>query len=304
MSAATEYAPGGGGRGGRTVARAAFGAVPPPALVIAGTVSVQLGAGLAKHLFAELSPGSVVAIRFATSALALLAIARPRIAGRGRRDLLLVIGFGLVLAAMNFAFYQAIARIPLGVTVTVEFLGPLTVALLGSRRRVDLLWVLLAGGGVVLLAGSGGPVSLVGLGCALLAAVCWGTYIFVSGAVGRAYSGASGLALAMCLAAVLTAPIGVAHGAATFAADPALLAVGAAVGVLSSVIPYGLEMEALRRLPARTFGILMSLEPAVAALIGLALLGELLGIREWLAIAMVVAASVGATRATRPNRDV
>jgi inner membrane transporter RhtA len=184
--------------------------------------------------------------------------------------------------------------------VTVEFLGPLAVAIAGSRRLLDGLWALLAAGGVVLLTENGGRVDAIGVGWALLAAAGWAGYIFLTAATGRRFSGSSGLALAMCLGAVLAAPAGIVQGGVTLL-RPELLAFGAGVGLLSSAIPYVLEMEALRRMPPRVFGILMSLEPAVAALVGLAVLGEVLGIRQWVAIGCVIVASIGATyRGRRP----
>jgi inner membrane transporter RhtA len=203
--------------------------------------------------------------------------------------------FGVTLATMNFSIYQAMWRLPLGIAVTIEFLGPLAIAIIGSRRRLDLLWVALAAGGMLLFARTGGHVTVTGVGFALLAAACWATYILLSAATGRRFAGSSGLAAASIVAAVVMFPVGAASGGTTLL-RPEFLLLGAGVGLLSSVIPYTLEMEALRRVPPRVFGILMSLEPAVAALVGLILLGEILAPREWLAIGLVILASVGATR--------
>lgn len=286
------------------VARAAVGAVPPPGLLLLGMLSVQIGAGLAKNMFGVLPPAAVIALRLSSAAAALLVFARPRLRGHSARDLAVVGAFGLSLAVMNSAFYQAIDRLPLGVVVTIEFLGPLTVAVIGSHRVLDLLWVLLAGGGVLLLAWNGGATDLVGVAWALLAAGCWAVYIGLSAATGRRFPGASGLSAAMCLSALLVLPIGIAQGGGALL-RPDLLAAGIGVGLLSSTIPYVLELEALRRMPAGLFGILMSLEPVLAALIGLLALGEVLALRQWVAIGCVIVASIGATRThrRRPGPD-
>jgi inner membrane transporter RhtA len=195
---------------------------------------------------------------------------------------------------MNFSIYQAFARIPLGVAVTIEFLGPLAVAVAGSRHLRDVGWVVLAAIGVVLLTQGGhGHLDLTGVLFAGVAAACWAAYIVLSSATGRRFPGSSGLAIAMVVSAVLvTPPAVVAGGRAMF--RPAVLATGAAIGVLSSVIPYRLELESLRRMPMRLFGVWMSAEPAVAALIGLVMLGQRLSIGEWVAICCVMVACAGA----------
>ncbi len=283
-----------GGRGAG-LGRRVTGAVPPSGLILLGIVSVQLGAALAKHLFGVLPPASVVAVRLAAAAAVLVAATRPRLRGHRWSDLLLVALFGLTLAVMNSAIYQSMARIPLGVAVTVEFLGPLGVAVAGSRRVRDVVWVLLAGGGVLLLARGGAGVDAAGVAWAVLAAAAWAGYIVLTAATGRRFPGSSGLAVAMCVGAVLALPLGVAQGGGALL-RPELLALGAGVGLASSAIPYALEMEALRRMPARVFGILMSVEPAVAALVGLVVLGEVLVVRQWIAIGCVIVASTGATR--------
>ncbi|ASU86304.1 EamA family transporter [Nocardiopsis gilva YIM 90087] len=282
--------------------RAAGDAVPPAGLVLIGILSVQAGAGIAKNLFAVLPPSTVVWLRLLTSAVLLTVLARPALRGRTRADWLVVLGFGVALAGMNWAIYQAIARIPMGIAVTVEFLGPLTLAIIGSRRALDLVWVVLAGTGVVLLGRGDGAIDLAGVGFALLAATAWACYILLSAATGRRFSGTSGLAIASLVGVVLLSPAAVAAGG-TALLDPRLLLFGLAVGVLSSVVPYSLEMQALRRMPPRVFGILMSLQPAAAALIGLVLLGELLSVWQWIAVACVVGASAGATRTRRPRPD-
>ena len=274
--------------------------IPPTVLVIGAVGSVQFGAALAKSLFDEIGAGGTVFLRVASAAILLALIWRPRIAGHDRRDLVLAVLFGLSLAGMNGAFYAALDRIPLGIAVTFEFVGPLGVAVFGSRRPLDLLWVALAAAGILLLS-SLGNAGLDGLGVALalVAGGCWAAYILLNTRVGRAFPGGGGLALAMLVASVPLAPIGIADGGAELLV-PWILALGIAVGVLSSAIPYTLELEALRRLPAGVFGVLMSLEPAMAALAGFVVLGEDLSAREVVAILMVVAASAGAARgATR-----
>nr|WP_153540722.1 EamA family transporter [Actinomadura macrotermitis] len=281
----------------RRAALPSLGSVPPPALILLGIVSVQVGAGLAKHMFDRMSPGAVVLLRLGTSALVLAFLCRKalrtELRGRTRRDLAVVAGFGLTLALMNFSIYQSFQRIPLGVAVTVEFLGPLVVAIAGSRRPRDLVWALLAFAGVAMLA-RGGSMDLVGIGFALLAGAGWAGYILLSAATGQRFSGTSGLAIASIVGTAAVLPVGVGTGGGALL-DPELLLFGLGVGLLSSVIPYSLELEALRRMPARLFSILMSLEPAVAALIGLVLLGEVLSGRQWAAIGCVIVACVGAT---------
>ncbi|WP_017625587.1 EamA family transporter [Nocardiopsis chromatogenes] len=277
--------------------RALGDSIPPTWMVLVGIVSVQAGAGVAKNLFAVLPPSAVVWLRLLTSAVLLLVLARPALRGRTRADWAVVVGFGAALALMNFSIYQAIARIPMGIAVTIEFLGPLAVAVAGSRRKTDVVWVGLAAVGVVLLGrdDGSGSVTLAGALFALLAAVAWAGYILLSAATGRRFSGTSGLAIASTVGVVLVAPAGIAEGG-TALLDPRLLLFGLVVGLLSSVVPYTLEMQALRRMPPRVFGILMSLEPAAAALVGLALLGEMLTVWQWAAVLCVVAASAGATR--------
>jgi inner membrane transporter RhtA len=263
-------------------------------LVLMAVGSVQFGAALAKTLFDEVGPGGTVMLRTASAALLLLLLWRPRLRERSARDLALAVAFGVSLAGMNYAFYESLDRIPLGIAVTFEFVGPLGVAVAGSRRALDLVWVGLAAAGILLLAEPGGE-GLDGLGVALalLAGAFWAAYILLSARAGRAFPGGSGLAIAMCVAAILVAPAGVAEGGGELL-EPELIALGAAVGVLSSAFPYSLELEALRRMPARVFGVLMSLEPAVAALAGLIVLDQVLEAREVVAILLVVAASAGA----------
>ena len=278
--------------------------MPPTLLVLAAIASVQFGAALAKTLFDEIGPAGTVFLRVLFGAIVLAAVWRPRIAGHDRRDLGLAVLFGLVLAAMNLAFYASLDRIPLGIAVTFEFVGPLGVAVFGSRRPRDLLWVGLAAAGILLLSDFGGTdLDPVGVGLALLAGALWAAYILLSAQVGRVFPGGAGLTLAMVVATVPLAPVGIADAGADLAV-PWVLAVAAAVGVLSSAIPYALELEALRHLPVGVFGVLMSLEPAAGALAGLVVLGEELAARELAAVALVIAASAGAAYgATVAPRD-
>jgi len=268
--------------------------------VVGAAASVQFGGALAKTLFDDLGPGGTVLLRTLFAAIVLGALWRPRPAAHSRGELALAAGFGVSLACMNLAFYESLDRIPLGVAVTLEFVGPLSVAVAGSRRALDLLWVGLATAGILLLADFTGGADTGGILLALLAGAFWAAYILLGARVGRAFSGGSGLALAMAVAAALLVPVGVADGGADLL-DPGPLALGAAVAMLSSAIPYSLELEALRRLPSRVFGVLMSLSPAVAATAGFIVLGEVLGARELIAIALVVFASAGAARTARPG---
>ena len=278
--------------------------MPPVALVVIAIASVQVGAALSKSLFDEIGPGGTVLVRVAAAALVLALVWRPSIAGRSRRELGLILPFACVLAGMNLAFYAALERLPLGIVVTFEFVGPLGVAVLGSRKPLDLAWVGLAAAGILLLSDFGAAdLDGVGVALALTAGVFWGAYILLTARVGQAFPGGSGLSLAMLLAVIPLAPIGIADGGSELLV-PSVLLVGAAVGILSSAIPQALEMEALRHLPTGVFGVLMSLEPAVAALVGFVVLGEDLATREVVAIMLVVAASAGAARgATVAPRD-
>lgn len=280
--------------------RSAADSIPPSGLVVLAIFSVQLGAGFAKELFAALPPSAVVFLRITAGALIMGAFARPRLKGLSWRDWAVGLGFGLTLALMNLSFYEALSRLPMGIAVAIEFLGPLGVAVAASRRRVDLVWVGLAAAGVALLApwGESATVQWAGIGFAMLAALGWAAYILLSAAAGRRFPGTSGLSFAMIVSAVVIAPVGATTGGAELL-RPELLLIGLGVGLLSSVIPYSLELQALRRMPKHVFGILMSLEPAVAALIGVLLLSELLHAQQWAAIICIVAASLGSTRAAR-----
>jgi inner membrane transporter RhtA len=285
-----------------TPARLAGAPVPAVWLVVAGIVSVQVGAAIAKDLFHLVPPTAMVWLRLVTSAVMLVAIARPRLTGRSAGDWRVALGFGVSLMTMNWAIYQSFARIPLGIAVTIEFLGPLTVAVVGSRRARDLMWVALAGVGVALLGIEPGELTVAGVLFALLAGAAWASYILLSASTGRRWPGISGLAVASVVGAVVLAPPAlVAAGAALL--DPRVLALGVTVGLLSSVVPYSFELKALRQIPPRVFGVLMSLEPAAAALAAMVLLREFLTPLQWTALVCVVVASVGATRSAAPTRE-
>jgi inner membrane transporter RhtA len=258
-------------------------------LVVAACLSPQLGAAFAVTLFDQLSPAGTAFLRLAFAAVILWALWRPRLTG----DLKLAAAFGAALGLMNLSFYEAIARLPLGVAVTIEFAGPLLVAVIGSRRPLDLLWIALAAAGIVLLVGpGGGSVDPVGVAFALASAVFWMAYIYLSKRTGAAFPGGTGLAIAMAVGALVVLPAGLIQSNGGLV-QPGLLGTALVVSLLSSVLPYSLDLEALRRLPESVFGVLMSLDPAIAALVGLAVLGQTLGGREALAIAMVVVASAG-----------
>jgi inner membrane transporter RhtA len=296
----------------------------PAGLVLVSAVSVQFGAGIADRLFSQLPPASVTTLRLWSAALILLIVAgrstARAVAGlasrKAWRDAVITLSFGITLGFMNFAIYQAFARIPLGIAVTIEFLGPLTVTVTGTltsgrrgagarqagaRRLTGLGYAALAAAGVILLAGTAGGTNLnwAGVGWAAAAGAAWAGYIMGSKAAGQRLPGASGLVIAMCVAALAVTTPGVIQGAPRMF-RPSALAVGTGIGLLSSVIPYWLELEALRRIPASLFGVWMSVQPAVAALIGLAMLGQHLSLAEWAGICCVAAASAGAARNAAP----
>ncbi|MFF8972343.1 DMT family transporter [Streptomyces sp. NPDC014995] len=273
-----------------------FGSLGPVGLVLAGGVSVQFGGALAVTLMPRAGALGVVALRLLVAAVVLLLVCRPRLRGHSRADWGTVVVFGITMAAMNGLFYQAVARIPLGPAVTLEVLGPLALSVLASRRAINLVWAGLALAGVFLLGGGGfGDLDRAGVAFALGAGAMWAAYIVFSARTGRRFPQADGLALAMAVGALLFLPLGIAESGAKLA-DPVTLGLGAAVAVLSSVLPYTLELLALRRLPASTFAVLMSLEPALAATAGFLILDQALSATEAAAIALVIAASMGAVR--------
>jgi inner membrane transporter RhtA len=267
--------------------------VPAQLLALLAIISVQMGAAVGKGLFSAIGPLGTTFLRLGFAAILLLILWRPQIRGLTRTQYLNVLLFGIVLAAMNGAFYSAIHYIPLGIAVTLEFVGPLGLALMQSRRVKDIVWALLAVVGIFLLAPIGqGAVDLLGIGLALLAGICWAGYILCSARIGRSFPGGRGLALAVVVATVAIAPLGIRNGGAALL-SPQVLLTGVGIAILSSVIPFSLELEALRRLPSGVFGVLMSIEPAVATLIGFFVLREAIGLREILAIVLIISASVG-----------
>lgn len=270
--------------------------VPPELLVLAGIASVQFGAAVADTLFDQAGPGGVVLLRLLLSAAILLSVARPSLRRRSRADIAAAVAFGLILGGMNWSFYEALDRLPLGAAVTIEFTGPLVVAVAGSRRLLDVVWALLAAGGVLLLALRGGHHGIHALGVllALVAAACWACYILLSQRVGRTFARLDGLAIALGVGTLLVVPVGVVQGGSALL-RPAVLGGGLGVALLSSLIPYSFELIALRRLSAYRFGVLMSLEPAMAAVAGVLVLGQPITTVLGIALLMVIVASIGNT---------
>ncbi|MEU6318388.1 EamA family transporter [Streptomyces sp. NPDC047009] len=268
----------------------------PVGLVLAGGISVQFGGALAVTLMPRAGALGVVTLRLVVAAVVLLLVCRPRLRGHSRADWGTVVVFGITMAAMNGLFYQAVNRIALGPAVTLEVLGPLALSVLASRRAVNLIWAGLALVGVFLLGGGGfGHMGPAGVAFALSAGAMWAGYIVFSARTGRRFPQADGLALAMAVAAVLFVPLGIAESGSKLLV-PTTVGLGAAVAMLSSVLPYTLELLALRRLPASTFAVLMSLEPALAATAGFLVLGQSLTASQAVAIVLVIAASMGAVR--------
>ena len=273
--------------------------VPAPLLVLTAIVSVQVGSSLAKQLFDDLGAAGVTLLRLGLAAGLLLLVLRPRLRSWTRASWTAALLLGVAMAGMNLVFYLSLRTVPLGIAVTVEFLGPLLLALVQTRRAVDLLWAALAAGGVALLGlDSSNDVPMSGLLLAFVAGLFWAGYIVASARVGQVLPGTDGLAVALAFAAVLVLPFGL-SGASAVVERPSLLLAAFGVALLSSVISYGLELSALRRIPTQVFGILMSLEPAAAAVAGFAVLGEQLGPREVLALVLVSLASAGITLARR-----
>ncbi|WP_031045242.1 EamA family transporter [Streptomyces sp. NRRL F-5650] len=273
-----------------------FGSLGPVGLVLAGGLSVQFGAALAVSLMPRAGALGVVTLRLAVAAVVMLLVCRPRLRGHSRADWGTVVVFGIAMAGMNGLFYQAVDRIPLGPAVTLEVLGPLALSVFASRRAVNLVWAGLALAGVFLLSGGGfNGLDPAGAAFALAAGAMWAAYIVFSARTGRRFPQADGLALAMAVGALLFLPLGIAESGPKLV-DPVTLGLGAGVALLSSVLPYTLELLALRRLPAPTFAILMSLEPAIAAAAGFLVLDQALSATQSAAIALVIAASMGAVR--------
>ena len=274
--------------------------VPAVGMVLGAILSIQIGAAVAVGLFDQIGASGVVFMRAIVSAILLALIWRPGMRTVREAPRLLLV-FGVVLAGMNLCFYESIERIPLGTAVTLEFIGPLTAALITSRRRLDWVWAGLAAVGIVLLTGgfSGQELDPVGVLLALAAGFFWGSYVLLGKRMGGVFEGGRGLAVAMALSAVLTAPFGISEGGSDLLL-PSVLVAGLAVGVMSSALPFTLELEAMKRLPSNVFGVMMSLEPAVAATVGLLLLDQRIGPSKALAILLVVAASAGALWSARP----
>jgi inner membrane transporter RhtA len=271
-------------------------------LVIISIASVQTGAAIARTAFDEAGAMGITLMRLGLSSAVLAAVLRPRPWRWSRDAQVATLLFGLAMAGMNIVFYLALRTVPLGVCVTVEFLGPLTVALVQTRRWRDLFWVCLAGGGVALLGlRGGGDVPVGGLLLALVAGTFWGLYILASARVGRAMPGTEGLATALVIAALIALPLG-ARGVGQVLDQPRVLLIGCGVALLSSIVPYICELAALRRMPTRVFGVLMSLEPGAAAIAGLVVLGQALRGREVLALVLVSVASVGITLGRRGDQ--
>ena len=271
--------------------------VLPQLLVLSGIASTQFGAAFADKLFDRAGPAGVVLMRLGFAALVVWIVARPKLRARNRTEWRTLISFGLILGAMNWSFYEALARLPLGVAVTIEFVGPLTVAIAGSRRLLDLVWAVFAATGVGLLAfghSSGQPISALGVLFALIAGTCWALYILLAKQAGAALPGLQALAVALAVGTLLVLPAGI-HDGGRELLNPATLLGGFAVALLSSVVPYSLEITALRYLSTAAFGLLMSLEPAVAALAGVVVLGERLSLTLAIALLLVVVASAGTT---------
>jgi len=278
--------------------------IPAIVLVLLAIISVQFGASVARTQFEIVGPLGATFLRLVFAALILLVVLRPKVRHWPAKSWLAAGALGVALAGMNTMIYLAFETVPLGVAVTIEFLGPLTLALAQTRRILDALWALLALAGVLLLGldgGNNGSIALVGLLFAAGAGTFWAMYILASARVGKAIPGIDGLAVGLAIAAVISAPLGFGPASAAVG-NPTVLLVFVAVAILSSAIPYAFELEALRRLPTRVFGILSSLGPAVAALAGLLVLGQALGLSEVIALACVTVASIGVTVATSRNR--
>jgi inner membrane transporter RhtA len=269
--------------------------IPPLPAVVAAIVSVQAGAAIAKGLFPLIGATGTASLRIGISALILLAVNRPNLSRLSKAQWKAVIPYGLCLGAMNVIFYLSLVRIPLGLAVTLEFIGPLLLAVIGSRRPVEFLWVVLAAGGIAFIAPwNERSIDLIGAGLALLAGACWAGYIILGRRTSKILDGGQAVTVGMIFATLVVLPFGIGNGGLGHL-SPMILLSGAALALLSSAIPFSLEMSAMRQIPAKTFSILMSLEPAVAALCGLIFLGERLSLYEWMAVAMVVMASAGAT---------
>jgi inner membrane transporter RhtA len=281
--------------------RDAAGRLPVTLWLIADVIGAQLAAAVMVPLIHRFGSMPTTGLRMIWAAFFLLLVARPRFAGLGGRRLLAAIVLGVTTASMTFCFYAAVGRIPIGMVVSIEFLGPLTLAIAGSRRLLDLIWAVLAGFGVWLLTRQTGGVAvdLLGCGLALASAVCWASYILLTRRVGRVFTGMQGLTLSFCVAALVSLPVGILPFWGSIGWLP-ILFIGA-TALLSPVVTYSLEMATLRRMEPRRFGIMMSLQPGVAALTGLVVLGQWLSLGQVAGTGCVVLASLG-TVAVRPKK--
>jgi inner membrane transporter RhtA len=276
--------------------QALTGVIPPWLLVVTAIVSVQLGAALAEQLFDTVGPSGVVFLRTLFGAVMFLVLWRPKIRGYQMRDYATILLYGIVISAMMLLFYAAIDRIPLGIAVAIAFAGPLSVAVIGSRRLIDLLWVALAAIGILLLSPlTDASLDPLGLLMAVLSAVSWIAFIVLTKQVGRTFHQNAGLAIGMGVAAVVSLPFGL-SGAVKLLTNPSLIALSVVVAVLSSAIPFGLEFRALQQLPSRVYGLLTSIEPVVATIIGFTVLREALGLREVVGILLVTIAAAATAR--------
>jgi len=269
--------------------------------VLLAIASFQGGAAIAKGLFPVLGAAATSSLRIVLSAIILLIYNRPNLRNLTSTQWKLVALYGITLGTMNTVFYMAISRIPLGLGVAIEFIGPLALAMVGSRRIIDFLWVLLAAAGIALVAPwSSKGLDIVGVLLALLAGALWTAYILLGGRISKIMDGGKAVTIGMIFASVLVLPVAIGNGIFIHL-KPVMLLPGLALAVLSSALPFTLEMHALKKIPAKTFSILMSLEPAVAAFSGLLFLHEYLSFQEWLAVALVIVASAGVTLTGKKN---
>ncbi|MCE9672697.1 DMT family transporter [Myxococcus stipitatus] len=270
-------------------------------MLLAAMGSIQVGASIAKGLFPIVGAQGTTALRLIFSSLILLAFWRPWRHRLTRQEARAILVYGAALGVMNLTFYLALARIPLGIAVAIEFTGPLAVAILSSRRPIDFLWALLAIAGVLLilpLSGAAGALDWVGVFWALVAGTGWALYILFGQKAGASVHGGTAASLGMTVAALVVVPVGITHAGGALL-NPSLLPPAIGIAILSSALPYSLEMFVLKKMPARTFGVLMSLEPAIGALAGLVFLGERLAVTQWVAVGLIIAASVGSTASSR-----
>jgi len=273
--------------------------IPPIPAVLLSIISVQCGAAIAKGLFPQIGAAATASLRIGLSAIILMIAFRPNLSKLNFKQWKYVILYGICLGTMNMIFYMAIARIPVGLGVTLEFVGPLLLAIFGSKKAVDFLWVILAATGIALIAPwTNTGLDIVGVLLALLAGVFWAGYIILGGRISKIMKGGDAVAIGMIFATIVILPFGI-FGGGLGQLNPKLLGLGAALALLSSAIPFTLEMRALKQLPARTFSILMSLEPAMASLAALVFLNEYLSLKECFAVAFVVIASAGSSLTAR-----